>query len=394
MFDLSNFADHVKMKIPVSQKFLSKRISLSSLVPFDCLAADRRPLLEGRSSSYSLDDNSYKHCPYADSRLDTSKPMNIGALVLFQKYRTDIMSIFSELSQTINAVNFTYPKGTPSILNIWCVAFAARHLPISDFLLHRHIGTPKPEVHGAIAAAFKFSLGLLDTIFSAVLGNVGVGECLSAEELYRVADSRHRLVGLREVCPAPPAMIINVLTELFDAITSPATRGRLVISHANINGSFSRFLETKWQIHQFALLFDTARIFFLQNKPDSSFEKPAVDVRHASVYATEAIRAASLPNPKFDPYLGAMMKLGFLENTFYLDPTLTTLRDFVYTEIFQRKFDGREITGETYFHMESIAIDFLNNVEINLIEYLNFPKNWERHTYKQVDLNYFFGAAL
>ncbi|KGE06568.1 hypothetical protein LA03_31060 [Burkholderia gladioli] len=377
---------------PLSDAYLRKRLAFAIFRPFDVLDSGERPLMEGKSFHHALAASDFRACPYHDSRQAASsdKPMNSGALLRFRKDQTQVEAILAVIATVATAHGDALTPPAHSLLGLWRIAHAARMLPLVDLLRADHLSQPLQPPGAAIGTVHKFAIGVMDLISFALRSGHEAGDCWSADALYALADQGGRLIGEKEVCPAPPKYMLEIL-ETVVAIGAGARRDtaepdsgtREIVSRA------VRFSLPNWQLHRFALVHDLVRHRAWQIAGQAS-----PPPRHASPYGALALAAAALSDPLAHPPVDSMLRIQWAGPGHDEINRIFAAWMHLATDILQA---GHTIPAERLqvrrAQLDALSLLFLQEADQRLATAIGLPPNHGAYRYVPRDLEHFFGAA-
>ncbi len=179
--------------------------------PPDCLDADGRPVLEGRSVFYKLDRSAYQACRYSDSRANTEKPINVESLRTLAQHHDEVVAFIREIARKLRDFNVT-SNVAGDVEDLYALAYVCYKAP-GFYFVNKIIGG-HVEVPVVCSIASRFFHGLVNLFAIMALDHAGglAGIRLTADEIYRYADKSGYLVGRNEACAASRATIIKYIT--------------------------------------------------------------------------------------------------------------------------------------------------------------------------------------
>ncbi len=216
------------------------------------LDEERRPLGEHRAPSQlaGAAPTELRSCPYPGSRHENRLPMNLSALRQTTRHWDEALTGLAALRDWCGGG----PQPT-SLAELWRLTAAAAVLPA--YLLHRPRGSR--VLDGATAALYKACLGLKFLIEQRVLQElVAGGELIdggTADGLSDFAETSGWLVGVQEVCAAPPGLIREILDV---AVRGQVTRvpSRLVAA-VDSPEQLKAFVGASWSMYGVLLVYST-----------------------------------------------------------------------------------------------------------------------------------------
>lgn len=212
---------------PLPLSFLRSRPLLALGLPTDHLDVTGAPLMEGLSQRFQRGQGDLVRCPYADHRRGIDRPMNLRALSAYRVSRCDSETLLLDVWDAV-AADAVYDCSEWSAL--WGMSLAIRTLPLYMCLkavLQGDDPDPTPDV---VASLFKIFRGVHQLLTSAA-GRLRSMPEASGAAIYRDLDESKSLVGPREVCAAPPQVIIVFFDALLDAVRRGKSAGDVDPSH-------------------------------------------------------------------------------------------------------------------------------------------------------------------
>ncbi|MBU9378498.1 MULTISPECIES: hypothetical protein [Burkholderia] len=377
---------------PLSDAYLRKRLAFAIFRPFDVLDTGERPLMEGKSFHHGLGASDLRACPYHDSRRAASadKPMNSGALLRFRQDQAQVAAILAAIVTAAAARGDASTSSSHSLLGLWRVAHAARMLPLVDLLRADHLSQPLPPPMAAIGTVHKFAIGVMDVVGFALKTGHQIEDCRGASELYALADEGGRLIGEKEVCPAPPKYMLEIL-EMVVAICSGRHRDTVELDSAT-RESVSRavsFSLPNWQLHRFALVHDLVR-----HRTWHLARRASPPLRHASPYGALALAATALPDPLEHPTVGSMLRIhwtspGEVEINGIFSAWMSLATEILrggHTMALERLQARRA-------QLDALSLLFLQEADRKLATAIGLPSTDAPYRYVPRDLEHFFGGA-
>lgn len=174
-----------------------------------------RPIREGRTPAELLrdDDIEYRTCPYAGSRHQHTKPMNVSALRQMGRHWAEVVDTLAALRAAHDAqLGVTEPR----LMDVWRVSQLASALPW--FHLFRD-GT----IPAAPAALAKATLGMGIWAQRVLVRTITEGWSpppLTAESVLALAEENGTLIGETEVCSGGDRMLLEFFEVLVGAPAS------------------------------------------------------------------------------------------------------------------------------------------------------------------------------
>ena len=177
-----------------------------------------RPIREGRTPPELIrpGEIEYKRCPYAGSRQDHAKPMNVSALRQTTAHWDEILGTLGFLREAYATARGGF-AGDP--LDLWRVSQLGSSLPW--FYILR--GQPAPADAAALAKATQ-GVGLwAQAVLVRMIAQRWQPPILTAPAVLELAELSGTLVGATEVCSAPDKMLLKFFEVLTDRQTPGAS---------------------------------------------------------------------------------------------------------------------------------------------------------------------------
>jgi hypothetical protein len=378
----------------ISSLFLRKRASMALFQPIDALDLGGRPLAEGRSRSFPISTGDLSPCKYSDSRGDKGKSMNVGALRRFLEDYDGIMEKTRNLclAAEINCGLSSSPDA--SLLDLWKVFASSKALPLIEMLRASDIDTPPKPLPLIDSSFYKFSLGILDILSYAFRTGFEVGDKLSGEEMYLLADHGNRLVGEQEVCPASSAQIIKVMNRVLTEISnSKLSRRNSDVSSRDVE--IIRVSHVLWILQRTAMIYETLRcFFFLKQQLILDNSRREYQCRYTIPHFRIAMEAAreNLPLDHHDLKAFLAPAWSLKEQT----PLCKMFDQFNAMSQYIHRFTDNSIEGqislaEKWQQLSKHTADLFSASDVELKSVLNLSA--APHLYMDRDIEVFFGES-
>ncbi|WP_334002265.1 hypothetical protein [Burkholderia cepacia] len=207
----------IDLPYPFGLEFMRQNKAFMMFCPPDCLDADGRPVLEGRSVFYKLDKSAYQACRYSDSRANTDKPINVESLRALAQHHDEVVAFIREIARKLCDFNVT-SNVAGDVEDLYALAYVCYKAP-GFYFVNKVIGG-HVEVPVACSIASRFFHGLVNLFAIMALDHAGrlARIRLTADEIYRYADKSGYLVGRNEACAASRATIIKYITVAQEAL--------------------------------------------------------------------------------------------------------------------------------------------------------------------------------
>jgi hypothetical protein len=169
-----------------------------------------RPVGEGRAAAFQQVQTEMRTCPYAGSRYQHAKPMNVSALQQMPDW-PQVLTMLSWFSQRHRAGRQGEIKTADDLAQV-----TSAGVFLVDFLvLRQHRPLQSREIPVLISGLYKVCLGLqLAYLPERFAGESTPTDLPDAAGFYAYLEENELLIGEAEVCAGSPAMIL----EAYDAI--------------------------------------------------------------------------------------------------------------------------------------------------------------------------------
>ncbi|MFJ2466765.1 hypothetical protein [Pseudomonas sp. NPDC087615] len=280
-----------QLPYPFGVEYMRQNKIFMLFCPPDRLDAEQRPVLEGRSILYTLDECALQPCPYTDSRGDSGKPINVESLKALSRHQEAtaqfIQHIGSYLAEGQGGI-----AGAPDLGRLYALSYIGYRAPSLYFckkFLDDSVAIPV-----VCAVASRFFHGLVNMLALIALEHEGrlVGVSMTAEQLYRYADDRGHLIGLKEACAASKATIVKYLALCLEAgaTKSPADQPASLPIDA-----IARTARVTMDLEFASLVYETVRCWFWSRLPGN--EDKAVKQMFATTHCLQARKIAKAEQP-------------------------------------------------------------------------------------------------
>ena len=164
-----------------------------------------RPIREGRTPKELLrpDEIAFAQCPYAGSRHQHERPMNVSALRQTSAHWDEIVGRLAALQQGYAKGRGTYG---PDLRDIWYVSQIGSSLPWFYIL---KLGVEPPPWVAALAKATLGTGILAQFLIVKMLSERWQPPPITGQSLLEMAERSGTLIGPNEVCAAPDKMILR-----------------------------------------------------------------------------------------------------------------------------------------------------------------------------------------
>ncbi|MBK9035541.1 MAG: hypothetical protein IPL61_30505 [Myxococcales bacterium] len=167
--------------------------------------ADDRPLRESRTPAAHLrpDDLQHRTCPYAGSRFQHARPMNVAALRQTSTHWSDLVDALA-LVRTLHAEQ--RGDGPPDLMDVWRTSQLAAALPW--FYILRSEGRERAPGFAAALAKATQGVGVwAQELLAETLARGDAIPTLTAAKILASAEATGALIGEVEVCAGSEAML-------------------------------------------------------------------------------------------------------------------------------------------------------------------------------------------
>ncbi|MGF6534288.1 hypothetical protein P3T20_005092 [Paraburkholderia sp. GAS206C] len=378
----------------ISSLFLKKRIAMAMFQPIDGLDAGGRPLAEGRSRGFPISRTDFSPCRYQDSRRDIDKPMNTGALRRFSQDYDGIVKKVNRLSVAAEHCSGLSIGPSVSLLDLWKVFSASKAIPIIGILRANDMGTVPSPLSLVESSFYKFSLGMLDILSCAFQEGLEAHDVLTGEEMYKLANTRERLIGKKEVCPASSTQIVKVV----DQIILQISNSKGIRPTSEIEQEDRSTIEVNyvlWVLQRASVLYEALRCWLFTHQKRSSNKMPKeYKCRYTIAHFQIAIEAGQQISP-FE-YRGlrsllrpdwALKEKGKIYTSYCEFTEMYSIIQSRLNEFLQ----NQEILQEMWASISVCIFELFSAGDVKLKEILGLQAH--PHVYVQKDVEVFFGES-
>jgi hypothetical protein len=271
-------------------------------------------------------------------------------------------------------------------LDLWRLAHLGRVAPLVTMVKKFVEADEIPPPSETEAACFKLMLGFSDIALSVLLKS-GRITYVSAEELYEFANREGRLIGKREVCPAPPALIIRSLQECIDyiemALSEP--KGQAV----ELEEFAMRFANVHWLLIRFCWAFEVIRLFTLRGIAPASFEASEnFRSRFAFPWCDRAREASMESHPLESRFNRSINMLSWNSTKVPLNQAFSDF--FETSDIVQKAVLAKSHVSHAWDKLIESALTFLQLADDEVRQCI--AADQKTYKYDTGDLEHFFGA--
>jgi len=249
-----------ELRYPFGLEFMRQNKAFMFFCPPDCLDADGRPVLEGRSVSHKPAGSAYQVCPYQDSRADTPMPVNVDSLRALLQHQDEVFAFIREVARHLRNWRIVGQGGGP-IGDLYTLAYTCYKSPGIYFV--RQVFGEQVDVPVVCSVASRFFHGLVNLLAILALEHDGdlAPVDLTPEAIYDYADEGRHLVGLSEACAASRATIVKYLAVIQQALRPDEETARYATGVLSAEGMDSVVRATRFtmSIEFLALIYEVAR---------------------------------------------------------------------------------------------------------------------------------------
>lgn len=282
------------MTYPLPMEYARARPAFAIFLPSDVLDAAGRPVAEWRSMQWPLQPSDLQTCPYDGPRQGHRYPMNVGALRALNRCRRNFNQTLTKFCQLglLSAPN-------ASLMNLWRVASIGRSC-IGFYTLSSTSAPRHPQaIDSGVASFHKVCRGLHFTYLHIAQAGRELHAEWSPLELLAYAESERLLIGRREVCAAPPSLILAIVDDQMHALQSAT--GELRVEDEKLRN----FVLGVDFVERLALLYEVMRVHIIRRASPSTESR----ARHCFGMCNDAQEYAKLKAPHLNARLQGMNRL-------------------------------------------------------------------------------------
>ncbi|WP_339413623.1 hypothetical protein [Pseudomonas sp. EA_35y_Pfl2_R5] len=283
-----------KLPYPFDVEYMRRNKAFLLFCPPDRLDEEQRPVLEGRSVLYKLDESSYQSCPYSDSRGISGKPINVESLKALSRHQDAVAKLMEGVGRYV-ARQRSVDGAAPDLSHMYALAYIGYRSPSLYFC--RKLFDEEVEIPSVCSVASRFFHGLMNMLALIALEHDGVldGVTMTPEQLYRYADDRGHLIGIKESCAASKAAIVKYLSLSFEVCIEPTQSDQETLGSLLPFNAIGHAAQVTMELEFASLVYETVRCWLWRRMPGYEGKAPAQKFATTHCLLAKKIAQAALP---------------------------------------------------------------------------------------------------
>lgn len=234
--------------------------------PTDRLDDEQRPVLEGRSLLYKLDNAAYQACPYSDSRGKFDKPINVESLKSLSRHQDTVADLIRGMGKYL-VDQRDDGVSEPDMAQLYALSYMGYKSPGLFFC--RMLLNEDASIPAVCSVASRFFHGLMNLLSLVALEHNGAlaGVKITPGELYDYADTRGHLVGAKESCAASKTTIIKYLSLITESCDEAAQADVDLMSSVDELETICDLAQVIEELEFACLIYETMRCWLWRQTP-------------------------------------------------------------------------------------------------------------------------------
>lgn len=277
-----------QVSYPFDIEFLRQNKAFMLFCPPDRLDEEGRPVLEGRSVLYKLDESAFQKCPYSDSRGISDKPINVESLKSLSRHQDGVRKFIAGAAHFLGQQQSA--PGVADLSRLYAISYIGYRAPSLFFC--QQLFNKNESIPVVCAIVSRFFHGLINMLAVISQENNGIltGVTMTAEQLYLYADKHGQLIG-REACAASKATIVNHLELCLGSLAAPIHR---VESSSLPIEAIGRFSQMTMVLEFSCFIYELVRCWFWRKQLGNG---EIVKQRFATPHCSLALKLTQFKRP-------------------------------------------------------------------------------------------------